>query len=149
MSRRTEKVASTIRQVLSQGIATKISDPRISQFTSITRVEVSGDMMHATVYVSVLGSDVDGRKTLAGLENARGFLQSILAKKLTTRHCPTLRFEADKGIKKQMETLALIDQVSEEHRQVDEARERERQAQAEAGGADDDENASPSPGESL
>jgi ribosome-binding factor A len=121
MSRRTEKVASVIRQVLSQGIATKLSDPRITSFASITRVEVSGDLMHASVYVSVMGSEADERKALAGLDHARGFLQSMLARKLTTRHCPQLRFVVDKGIKKQMETLALIDQISAELRESEAA----------------------------
>ncbi|MBN1341379.1 MAG: 30S ribosome-binding factor RbfA [Phycisphaerae bacterium] len=119
MSRRTEKVASTIRQVLSQGIATKLSDPRISQFTSITRVEVSGDLMNASVYISVMGSETDERTTMAGLQHARGFLQSLLAKALPTRHCPQLRFVADRGMKKQIETLALLDQISEERRQAE------------------------------
>jgi len=123
MSRRTEKVASVIRQVLSQGIATKLSDPRISPFASITRVEVSGDLMHASVYVSVLGNEADERKALAGLDHARGFLQSMLARKLTTRHCPQLRFVVDKGLKKQLETLELIDQISAELRESEAAQE--------------------------
>jgi len=122
MSRRTEKVASIIRQVLSQGMSSRLSDPRISPFASITRVEVSGDLMHATVHVSVMGSESDERRTLAGLTHARGYLQSMLAKKLTTRHCPQLRFVNDRGIKKQIETLELIDQISEELHQTETAR---------------------------
>jgi ribosome-binding factor A len=119
MSRRTEKVASTIRQVLSQAIASKLSDPRISPLASITRVEVSGDLMHATVYVSVMGGDAAERRMMAGLQRARGYLQSLLAKTLTTRHCPQLRFTVDKGLKKQMETLELLDQISAELRESD------------------------------
>ncbi len=116
MSRRTEKVASTIRQVLSLGIQKKLSDPRISTFASITRVEVSGDLMHANVYVSVMGGESEERKTMQGLGAARGYLQSLLAKKLTTRHCPQIRFVTDRGIKNQLRTLELIDQISEERR---------------------------------
>lgn len=118
---------------MSQAIATKLSDPRISPFTSITRVEVSGDLMYATVYVSVMGTDADERKTMAGLENARGFLQALLAKTLTTRHCPQLRLVADKGIKKQMETLELIEQISQERRRDEAAR----QSRTDAEAADD------------
>ena len=117
MSRRTEKVASTIRQVLSQSIATKLSDPRISEWVSVTRVEVSGDLMNAAVYVSVMGGEGEQTKCMAGLKHARGYLQSLLARKLTTRHCPQLRFVLDQGIKKQMETLELLEQISDELRQ--------------------------------
>lgn len=117
MSRRTEKVASTIRQVLSQSIATKLSDPRISEWVSVTRVEVSGDLMNASVYVSVMGGEGEQSKCMAGLQHARGYLQSLLAKSLTTRHCPQLRFVLDQGIEKQMKTLELIEQISEELRQ--------------------------------
>lgn len=122
MSRRTERVGSTIRRVISRGIATKLSDPRISPFASITRVEVSGDLMHAAIYISVMGDDAEERKTMAGLEHARGFLQSMLARELTIRHCPQLRFVADKGMRKQVETLELLDQISEELRQADASR---------------------------
>lgn len=118
MSRRTERVGSAIREVLSEGMR-GLSDPRVSPLTSITRVQVSGDLMHATVYVTVMGDEAEERKTLTGLQHARGFLQSMLAAELTTRQCPQLRFELDKGLKKEMETLAIIDQISEELRQTD------------------------------
>jgi ribosome-binding factor A len=119
MSHRTEKVASVIRQVVSQAIATKLSDPRIARFVSVTRVEVSGDLMHAAVYISVMGNETDERKTMAGLEHARGFLQTMLSKKLTTRHCPQIRLVVDKGLKKQIEILEKLDQISAELAQVD------------------------------
>ncbi len=119
MSRRTEKLASTIRQVLSQAMATRLSDPRLGTMISITRVEVSEDIMHARVFVSVMGDETRERLTMTGLEHARSYLQTILAKSLTTRHCPQLRFVADRGIKKQLKTMELIDQISEELRQID------------------------------
>ncbi len=128
MSRRTEKVGSAIREVLSEGIRQKLSDPRISPLISITRVQVSGDLMHATVYVTVMGDETEERKTLQALQHARGFLQSMLAGELTTRHCPQLRFELDKGLKKEMETLAIIDRISEELRETDARRAEAEQA---------------------
>jgi ribosome-binding factor A len=133
MSRRTEKLASLIRQVLSQAIATRLSDPRISSFASITRVEVSGDVMHAVVYVSVMGDDVQEQLTMAGLQHARGYLQTLLAKSLTTRHCPQLRFVADKGLKKQLQILGKLEQISAELREVDAARRAQAESQTAAG----------------
>jgi ribosome-binding factor A len=133
MSRRTEKMASLIRQVLSEAITTRLSDPRISSFASITRVEVSGDVMHASVYVSVMGDEVQEQLTMAGLRHARGHLQTLLARSLSTRHCPQLRFVADKGLKKQMQILGKLEQISAELREVDAARQAQAESQTGAG----------------
>ena len=117
-TRRVEKVASIIRSVVSDAIANRLSDPRISPFASVTRVDVSGDLRHTTVFISVLGDEASGRKTMAGLEHAKGHVQSLLAKRLTTRQCPHLRFRLDESIKKGTETIRLIDQTIAEDQSV-------------------------------
>jgi len=110
-SHRVERVASVVRMVVSDAIANRLSDPRISHMSSVTRVEVSGDLRYATVLVSVMGSDTEGRRTLAGLQHARGYVQSLLAKRLTLRQCPLLRFQLDESIKRGSETVRLIEQT--------------------------------------
>src|SRR5213082_3427499 len=91
MVHRLERMASLIRQVVSEAIMSRIQDPRVSRFTSVTRVAVSPDLSFADVHVSVMGSEADQRTTLRGLQSARGMVQSMLARDLSTRHCPTLR----------------------------------------------------------
>ena len=80
---RLDKLAEQIREEISQLIFSgKIKDPRVSNFLSINRVEVSGDLAYAKVYVS---SFMDAHKTkqgVRGLENAAGFIRTSLAKKL-------------------------------------------------------------------
>lgn len=115
-TRRVAKVASVIREVVSDAIANRLSDPRISPFSSITRVDVSGDLRYATVFVSVMGDPAIARKTMAGLEHATGHVQNLLAGKLNTRQCPYLRFRLDESIKKGIETVRLIDQTMAEER---------------------------------
>ena len=111
MDYRTDKVASVIREVVGDAIANRLSDPRISRFASITRVEVSGDMQHARVYVSVMGTPAEARTTLAGLDNAVGHVQKILGKRLRMRHCPRIGFVYDDSIKKGDQTLRMIDEA--------------------------------------
>lgn len=104
-------MASVVRLVVSDAISNRLSDPRVSPFASVTRVQVTGDLRHATVYVSVVGTESEERKTLAGLEHARGFIQGRLGKRLNTRHCPTLQFRLDRSIKTGTETIRLIDET--------------------------------------
>ena len=114
MSRRQEKVASVVRRVVGEAIAQQLHDPRISPMTSITRVEITGDLQFATVWVSVMGSEGEQRTTIAGLEHAQGRLQSLLSRALAIRQCPALRFKLDEAIKRGFDTLRLIDQAMAE-----------------------------------
>jgi len=121
MSRRTEKVASVIRRVVGEAISHHLRDPRISPLASVTRVKVTGDMKFADVWISVMGTEGQQRTTLAGLQHASGRVQSLLARVLTVRQCPMLRFRLDESVKKTLETLRLIDQTMAEHTQKDQA----------------------------
>ncbi|MCK4625433.1 MAG: 30S ribosome-binding factor RbfA [Phycisphaerae bacterium] len=103
-------MASLVRDIISEAIAHKVNDPRISPLASVTRVEISGDLQLAKVYVSVFGSESENRKTMAGLENATGHIQRFLSKRLHTRHCPELHFIADKSIKCSLETVQIIEE---------------------------------------
>ncbi len=116
---RAEKVASEIRSVIGDAIVNHLSDPRISHFASVTRVSVSEDLSVADVYVSVMGSETEQRKTLAGLLHARGHLQGLVAKRLRVRQCPTLRLHSDPSIKRGSEMVRLIEEVMGETGQAE------------------------------
>ncbi len=115
-SHRPERVATVVRAVVSDAIATKLSDPRIAPLSSVTRVEVSGDLEHARVYISVMGEDAAQRRTLAGLRSAAGLVQRMVAKELSTRHCPHITFHLDASIKRAIATNRLIDEAMAEYR---------------------------------
>ena len=106
-SRRTARVAEAIREEVSSAILFQLKDPRVQNVT-VTRVEVSGDLRHAKVYVSVMGSDQQQSLTMHGLESARGFLQSQVADRVKTRYTPILTFVLDQGVKKSIEAARLI-----------------------------------------
>lgn len=109
-SYRPDKVASVIREIIGGMIAEKLQDPRISRFTSVTRVEVSGDLQNAKVFVSVMGTEAEQRSTLRGLDHARGLIQRAVARGITARVCPQVRFVADGSIKKAQEIIRIINE---------------------------------------
>ncbi|MCH7813921.1 MAG: 30S ribosome-binding factor RbfA [Planctomycetes bacterium] len=108
-SYRVDKVASIVRDVVGEAMTNQLHDPRISPLASVTRVEVSGDLQMARVYISVIGEPATGRTTLAGLTHAAGHIQRLLARQLTIRRCPALRFVLDESLKKAAETMRIIE----------------------------------------
>ena len=112
-SRRPEQVAENIRQVLAEVIGRELRDPRVGSVT-ITRVEVTGDLGHATVFVATSGTDDEKARAIEGLESAAGFLRSKLARVLTMRTVPTLAFALDRGLEHARKIDALLDQIHRE-----------------------------------
>lgn len=109
MKYRPERVANVIRRVVSDAIAEKLSDPRIAPLSSVTRVEVSPDLEHARVHVSVVGEAAKGRRTIDGLKSAIGVVQRMVAAELSIRTCPRLTFHLDESLKRAAETNRIID----------------------------------------
>src|SRR5262249_3988357 len=103
------RVAEAIREVASEAILYEVKDPRI-KFTTVTRAEVSADLQHAKVYVSVMGSERDRNLTLHGLRSAAGFIQSKLGERMSTRYVPVLEFVIDEGIKNSLEVTRLLNE---------------------------------------
>jgi ribosome-binding factor A len=109
---RLERVAEAIREVASETILFELRDPRVkSAGVTVTRAEVSGDLQHAKVFVSVMGSPREQQLAMYGLKNAAGFVQSKLAKRLQTRFTPVIQFELDQGVKKSIEMTRLINEA--------------------------------------
>ena len=104
---RTARVAEVVREVAAETILFELRDPRVKG-TTVTRTEVSGDLQHAKVYVSVMGSERQQQLALHGLTHAAGFIQAKLAERLQTRFTPVLTFVLDKGVKNAIEVARLI-----------------------------------------
>jgi ribosome-binding factor A len=124
--RRPGQVAEIVRQVLAEALARDIRDPRVGLVT-LTRVDVSGDLSHAKVYVMVneLGKGEDqgkgddqgkgeGERALEGLRSAAGFLRSRIAKALSTRTIPELHFELDRGLEHAARINAVLADLKRE-----------------------------------
>ena len=113
---RQEKLGELIATDISDLLRTRVKDPRVG-FASITRVEVSGDLRHAKVFVSVMGNSEEQKETMKGLKNASGFLRHELASRLTLRYMPELIFKLDHSIEEGARVLELIQQVEQEETQ--------------------------------
>src|SRR5437016_5348279 len=107
---RLERVAEVVREVASQTILFEMRDPRVKNVT-VTRAEVSADLQHAKVYVSVMGSPKEQELTMHGLRHAAGFIQSKVASRMQTRFTPVIRFVLDEGVKKSIEMTRLINEA--------------------------------------
>jgi ribosome-binding factor A len=109
-SRRTQKAAQAIREVVSMAILADLNDPRVQDVT-VTYVEVAPDMRQAKVHVSVRGNETKQRLSLQGLRSAAGYLQAKLASRIETRYTPRLEFVLDLGVKKSIEMAQILERV--------------------------------------
>src|SRR2546429_628279 len=107
---RLARVAEVVREVASETILFELQDPRVKGVT-VTRAEVSADLQHAKVHVSIMGSEKDQKLCMYGLRHASGFIQSKLATRLKTRFTPVVQFVLDQGVKKSLEITRLINEA--------------------------------------
>ncbi len=105
---RMRRVDEAMRAVLSAAIAKDLKDPRVG-FVTVTGVKTSPDLRHASVYVSVLGDDLERAHSLDGLRSAHGYLQGRVATELKLKHTPTLTFEYDGSVDRGMRISELLD----------------------------------------
>lgn len=111
-SMRAERLAEVIRTEASEIIQRDLKDPRIG-FVSITDVEVTPDLRHAKIFVSVLGDEDAKRRSMAGLERAKGHFRSELGHRLTLRFVPAIHFRLDESIERGSRIVSLIREVME------------------------------------
>ena len=110
---RQEKLGELIAVELSDLLRTRVKDPRVG-FASITHVDVSGDLRHAKIHISVLGTGEEQVATIRALKHATGFLRHELASRLVLRYMPELVFKLDTSIEQGSRILELIRKVEDE-----------------------------------
>lgn len=109
---RLDRLGEQIREEIAAMIlGGKIKDPRVSSFLSINRVEVSGDLGFAKVYVSSFMDAHQTKQGVKGLESAAGFIQTTLSKKLRLRQFPHLAFVFDESIREGFEMVRKIENL--------------------------------------
>jgi ribosome-binding factor A len=105
---RMRRVDEAMREVLSGAITSELKDPRVG-FVTVTSVDTAPDLRQARVYVSVLGTDAERRRSLDGLRSAHGFLQRRVADELHLKHTPTLDFVYDDTLDRAQRIDALLE----------------------------------------
>merc|ERR1739841_449585 len=116
--RRVERVAALIRKETSELLIHGIRDERVHQgMVSITEVEVSGDLQHCRIFVSVFGEQAQKDEVMDGLEAARGFLRGELGRRLQMRRAPEIVFKLDRGLERGTSVLGLLNRLEDERQQ--------------------------------
>lgn len=92
-----------------------IKDDRVgSGMVSVTDVDVSGDLQHAKIYVSIYGTDEARAETMAGLKSATGYVRRELGRRVRLRRTPEVVFIEDRGLERGDRMLALLNQLNQE-----------------------------------
>ena len=109
---RIERLQEQLREEISRLISShKIKDKRVDSFLSINHVVISADLAYAKVYVSSFMDEHSTKQGVAGLEHAKGFIRTSLAKMLRIRKMPELSFIYDRSIKDGQDIIRLIDSL--------------------------------------
>jgi ribosome-binding factor A len=106
-SHRLARVSEVVRETAANAILFDIKDPRVKGVT-VTRAEVSADMQHCKVFVSVMGTEKEQALTMHGLKSAAAFVQTKIADRLTSRYVPHVTFVLDEGVKKSIEIMRIL-----------------------------------------
>jgi ribosome-binding factor A len=130
MSRRTERVASTLHHELAMIMLRELNDPRLTGMPSITRVKVSDDLSVADVYITVMGTPGQQTAALNALKHSAGMMRVLLTRKMTLRIAPFLKFHIDEDLKKELALQELLQKVADENAEIDRRRAAEAQATA-------------------
>ncbi len=94
---RLARIEEQIKRIVGEILAEGAKDPRIG-LASVTRVSVTPDLQQARVYVSVYGGDEEARKTFAGLQSARSYIQREFGSRVSYRNTPVLSFHEDRAL---------------------------------------------------
>ncbi|MFO7245676.1 MAG: 30S ribosome-binding factor RbfA [Thermaerobacter sp.] len=110
---RRQRVAEALRDELGRLLQMELKDPRVG-LASIVQVEVSQDLRHARVYVSVYGSEEEQRQAMQALNGAKGWLRGEVGRRLGLRYAPELTFVADSSIRHGARISELLRSLKEE-----------------------------------
>lgn len=118
--RRVSRVSEQIKREVSQMLVYGIKDDRVGAgMVSVTDVQVSGDLQHAKVFVSIYGTDEARAETMAGLQSATRWVRSELGKRVRLRRTPEVVFLEDRSIERGTRVLSLLNQLSQARRDSD------------------------------
>ncbi len=107
---RREKLQELFKEEASAILQRRLRDPRVG-FVSVTDVELSADLHHAKIFVSVLGDEEAKQRTMVALEGAAGFVRGELGRRVRMRFVPEVLFRLDESIERGARVNALLRQV--------------------------------------
>ena len=112
-TRRPDRVAEAIREEVATFLAEGVKDPRVVGLVTVTGVDVTRDLRHAKVFVSILGSDAERSATLDGLASVASHLRSRIGRALRLRVAPEIAFKLDQSVAHAARIESLLAQIQD------------------------------------
>ncbi|TAF10455.1 MAG: 30S ribosome-binding factor RbfA [Nostocales cyanobacterium] len=114
-NRRVSRVAELIKREVSQMLLNGIKDDRVGTgMVSVTDVDVSGDLQHAKIFVSIYGTEEAKAETMAGLKSATGYVRTELGARVRLRRTPEVIFVEDRSLERGTKVLSLLNQLKQD-----------------------------------
>jgi len=112
-NRRADRVAEAIREEVATFLAEDVKDPRITRLVTVTGAEITRDLRHAKVFVSVMGTDAERKETFEGLASVATHLRSRVGRALRLRLAPEIKFVPDESIARATRIEDLLARIKE------------------------------------
>ena len=129
-NRRPDRVAEAIREEVAQFLAGGVKDPRVRGLVTVTGVEVTRDLRHARVFVSIMGDDAAKAETFEGLAGVAGHLRGHIGRALRLRAAPEIEFRNDVSVAHAARIETLLEQLNREREEKEAAADRDVDATA-------------------
>ena len=113
MTRRTEKLNSLLREVLSEVITKEVSNPLLAEFVTVASVQITKDLHHAKVFISVIGDEQEKSDSIKALNSAAGYIGSHASKMVTMRYFPQLKFYIDNSAEKHIRINTILQEIED------------------------------------
>ncbi len=113
-TRRSDRVAEAVREEVATFLAESAKDPRIVGFVTVTGVEITNDLRHAKVFVSVMGSESEKEATFQGLASTASHLRSRVGRALRLRVAPEFQFKEDDSVARAARIESLLAGIKSE-----------------------------------
>lgn len=113
---RVPRLNSLLREVISEVIQKQVKHPLVGRFVSVSQVEITKDLQHAKVYITMIGTAEEKTKTIQALQSAAGFIAIHSSKKVVMRYFPELTFFLDDSAEKQARIDSLLNKIHDEEK---------------------------------
>jgi len=117
MADRITRISEEVKKEISNIIQNEIKDPRLPSLVSIIACNVTKDLSHAKVFISVLGNEEEKKNAIMALKSASGFIRRELGHRVKLRATPEIHFELDTSIEHGMYINKLLDEAKKEYKE--------------------------------
>jgi ribosome-binding factor A len=110
------RLNSLLKEVISEVIRRDVRNPHVNQLITVTQVEITKDLHHAKVSISVIGTPQEKEETIKALQSAAGFIAIQSSRKVVMRYFPELTFKLDCSVDQQFKIDSLLTEIHNEQK---------------------------------